>query len=58
MDFHFVGLIVIGLIHLAGALLLRPVLHVFRFSLFLGSLLAAVIISACIVFSAVVVVYF
>lgn len=54
-----IGLLIICFIYLAGALLLGLLVYrLLHFSPFLGSLLAAVIISVCIVFSAIVTVYF
>lgn len=53
-----VVLVIICLIYMAGALLLRPVYRLLLFSPFLGSLLASVIIFACMVFSAIVEFYF
>ena len=60
MDFGFfcARLVIICLIHLGGALLLRPVYHFLHFSVFLGSLLAAVIIFVCMVLSSIVIFYF
>ena len=54
----YARLVIIYLIYLAGALLLGPVYRLFHFSLFLGSLLAAVIIFTCMVLSAIVIFYF
>ena len=54
-----VGLIVLCLIYLIGVLLLRPVVFVlFRFHPFLSIVLASFILSACIVFSSIVMFYF